>query len=185
MSDEPSHPQGRTGRVLTAIYTSVGELVGEGATKLSFPVIAERAGVNPTTLYRRWGDVGALLEEVAIAALTRDGESIPDTGSLEQDLIEWATIIESDITRPERTRYLRATASARAEVVSNCPVMETRREQAAEMVRRARDRGEVTPSVAQILDHVISPLYHHVVFALPVDADYARRMVHDVLAMVR
>lgn len=180
-----THPQGRTSRVLAAIYTAVGELVGEGGTRLSFPVIAERAGVNPTTLYRRWNDVGALLEEVAVAALTRDGESIPDSGSLEQDLTEWATVIASDVARPERTRYLRATASARTEIVSACPVMETRREQAAEMVRRARDRGEATPTVAQILDHVISPLYHHVVFGLEIDGEYARRLVQDVLAMVR
>ncbi len=77
--------------------------------------------------------------------------------------------------------------SARLEIVSSCPVMETRREQATEMVRRARERGEATPpSVAQILDHVIAPLYHRVAFALEVDDEYPpRRLVHDVLAMVR
>ncbi len=171
--------------MLTAIYTSVGELVGEGADKISFPVIAERAGVNPTTLYRRWDDVNALLEEVAAAALTRDGEAVPDTGTLERDLTEWADIIAGDITRPERTRYLRAMVSARVEIVSSCPVTETRREQATEMVRRARERGETTPTVQQILDHVIAPLYYNVVFALPVEQEYARRLVRDVLAMVR
>jgi AcrR family transcriptional regulator len=171
--------------VLTAIYTAVGELVGEGADRISFPVIAERAGVNPTTLYRRWDDVNALLEEVAVAALTRDGESLPDTGSLEQDLTQWATIIARDITRPERVRYLRAMVSARVDIVSGCPVTETRREQASQMVGRARERGEATPTVPQILDHVIAPLYHHVVFALPVDHEYARRLVHDVLTMAR
>jgi AcrR family transcriptional regulator len=171
--------------VLTAIYTSVGELVGEGADKISFPVIAERAGVNPTTLYRRWDDVNALLEEVAVAALTRDGESAPDTGSLEQDLTEWAEIIARDITRPERVRYLRAMVAARVDPVSSCPVTERRREQASEMVRRAGERGEATPTVPQILDHIIAPLYHHVVFALQVDPEYARRLVRDVLAMVR
>jgi AcrR family transcriptional regulator len=170
---------------MAAIYTSVGELVGEGATKISFPVIAERAGVNPTTLYRRWDDVNALLEEVAVAALTRDGESVPDTGSLKGDLTEWASVIASDITRPGRARYLRAMVSARVEMVAHCPVMETRHEQAAEMVRRARERGESTPTVAQILDHVIAPLYHHVAFALEVDHKYPRRLVRDVLAMVR
>ena len=171
--------------MLTAIYTAVGELVGEGADRISFPVIAERAGVNPTTLYRRWDDVNALLEEVAVAALTRDGESLPDTGSLEQDLTQWANIIARDITRPERVRYLRAMVSARVDLVSSCPVTETRREQASTMVRRAGERGEATPTVPQILDHVIAPLYHHVVFALPVDQEYARRLVHDVLTMVR
>ncbi|AGZ41055.1 regulatory protein TetR [Actinoplanes friuliensis DSM 7358] len=171
--------------MLTAIYTAVGELMGEGADKISFPVIAERAGVNPTTLYRRWADVNALLEDVAVAALTRNGESIPDTGSLEQDLMLWADIIARDITRPERVRYLRSMVAARVDVVAHCPITETRCEQAAEMVRRAAERGETAPTVPQILDHIIAPLYHHVVFALPVDHKYARRLVHDVLAMVR
>jgi AcrR family transcriptional regulator len=171
--------------VLTAIYTAVGELVGEGADRITFPVVAERAGVNPTTLYRRWDDINALLEQVAVAALTRDAESVPDTGSLEQDLTEWATIIAQDITRPERTRYLRAMASARVEIVASCPVTEKRREQASEMVRRAGERGETTPTVAQIVDHIVAPLYYNVVFALPVDHEYPQRLVRDVLTMVR
>ncbi|MFF3646486.1 TetR/AcrR family transcriptional regulator C-terminal ligand-binding domain-containing protein [Streptomyces sp. NPDC002564] len=178
-----SRPGGRSSRVLTAIYTAVGELVGEGADRITFPVVADRAGVNPTTLYRRWDGVHALLEEVAVAALTRDGESVPDTGSLQQDLTQWAQIIADDITRPHRARYLRAMVSARTEVVARCPVTERRREQASEVVGRARERGERTPGIQQILDHVIAPLYHHVVFALPADGEYARRLVRDVLAM--
>ena len=178
-------PGGRSSRVLAAIYTSVGELVGEGVDKISFPVIAERAGVNPTTLYRRWDDVNELLEEVAVAALTREGESVPDTGSLESDLTEWASIITGDITRPHRARYLRAMVSARADGGPTCLVTEKRREQAADIVRRAGGRGEKAPTVAQILDHIIAPLYHHVVFGLPVDDEHARRLVADVLAMVR
>jgi AcrR family transcriptional regulator len=170
---------------MAAIYTSVGQLIAEGSDRISFPVIAERAGVNPTTLYRRWADIGELLEEVSVAALTREHESAPDTGSLQGDLTEWATAIARDITRPERTRYLRAMVSARIEMVSNCPVMDTRSAQASEMVERAADRGELTPSASQILDHVISPLYHRIAFALPVDDDYARQLVADVLAMVR
>lgn len=171
--------------MLTAIYTAVGELVGEGADKITFPVIAERAGVTPTTLYRRWDDVNALLEEVAVAALTRQGESVPDTGSLEEDLTQWAMIIAGDIARPERARFLRAMVAARVDIVASCQVTETRSEQATEVVRRAGGRGETSPTVEQILDHVIAPLYHHVVFALPVDQEYARRLVRDVLTMVR
>lgn len=171
--------------MLTAIYRAVGELVDEGADKITFPVIAERAGVNPTTLYRRWDDVNALLEQVAVAALTREGESAPDTGSLKGDLSEWAVIIAQDIARPERARYLRAMLSARVDIVENCPVMEKRRDQATELVRRAGARGETTPTVVQILDHVIAPLYHHVAFALQVDEEYAQRLVSDVLTMAR
>jgi AcrR family transcriptional regulator len=180
-----TRPVGRSSRVLAAIYTAVGELVGEGVDKISFPVVAERAGVNPTTLYRRWHDVHALLEEVAIAALTKDGESMPDTGSLENDLTAWANLISSDITRPQRARFLRAMVAARVEVVSNCAVTDRRRQQASELIRRAGERGETAPKVSQILDHVIAPLYYRVVFALPADEDYPHQLVRDVLAMVR
>ena len=75
--------------------------------------------------------------------------------------------------------------SARAELVSSCLITDTRRQQASELVRRAHQRGETTPTVEQILDHVIAPLYYHVVFALPADQEYAQRLVHDVLSMVR
>jgi AcrR family transcriptional regulator len=187
MSNQPvvSRPGGRSNRVLTAIYTAVGQLMGEGAERVTFPVIAERAGVNPTTLYRRWDDVNALLEEVAVAALTREDESVPNTGSLEKDLMEWAIIIARDITRPERARYLRAMVAARVEIVSHCGVTETRERQASLMVSRADARGETAPTVAQILDHVVAPLYYRVVFALSMDPEYARRVVRDVLSMVR
>ena len=185
MAGPATRPGGRSTRVHAAIYASVGELVGEGAEKISFPVIAERAGVNPSTLYRRWDDVQALLEEVAVAALTRDGESVPDTGSLAQDLTAWAHAIAADITRPERAWYLRAMVAARLEIVSRCEVTETRRAQASEVVRRAAERGEAAPTVSQILDHLIAPLYYRVVFALEVDDGYAAQLVRDVLAMVR
>lgn len=61
---------------------------------------------------------------------------------------------------------------------------DTRRGQTSGMVSRATEPGETTPTAAQILDHVVAPLYYCVVFALPVAPDYARRLVRDVLAMV-
>lgn len=187
MTNHPSsrRPGGRSSRVQAAIHTAVGELVGEGSDKISFPAIASRAGVNPTTLYRRWADVDALLEEVAVAALTRDGEALPDTGSIEDDLVEWAQIIARDITRPERTRYLRAMVAARSDLVSECAVTDTRRAQAQELLGRAEDRNEPAPTVEQILDHVIAPMYYRVVFAKPVDDQTGRDLVHDVFAMTR
>jgi len=170
--------------VLSAVYSAVGALVGEGAERITFPVIAERAGVNPTTLYRRWGDVDELLEEVAVAALTRDGDELPDAGTLAGDLTEWALIVTRDITRPERARYLRAMVAARQDVVAHCEVTDTRLEQASALIRRAEGRGEAVPTAEQVLDHVIAPLYYRVAFALPVDEERPRRLVRDVLRMV-
>lgn len=165
------------------VYTAVGELVGEGRREdMTIPQVAERAGVNPTSIYRRWGSIDALLEEVAVAALTRD-EPMPDTGSIAGDLRAWAGAIAADIARPQRRTYLRAMISARNDGLGQCPCWDQRTEQAEQMIRRARGRGDATPSAAQVLDHVVAPLYHHAVFGLVVDADYAAALVSDVLAL--
>lgn len=170
-----------------AVHTAVGELMAtRRPDDVTIPMVAERAGVNPTSIYRRWGDIDALLEEVAVAAFTREDEVLPDTGSLEGDLRDWARVIAEDIVRPHRARYLRAMIAARDGVLQDgCPCWTARREQLAEMISRARARDERAPSVEQVLDHVIAPLYHHVVFAMPVDGAYAERLVGDVLSMHR
>ncbi|GAA1482224.1 TetR/AcrR family transcriptional regulator [Gordonia sinesedis] len=176
-------PGGRSARVQSAVFTAVGTLVGRGEREtMTIPQVAELAGVNPTSVYRRWGSIGVLLEEVAVAALTQ-GEPLPDTGTLDDDLADWARIIADDIGRPKRRAYLRAMVSARENVVDACPCWEIRRQQSEEMIGRAAARGEPTPSVEQVLDHVIAPLYHHAVFGHPVDGDRAGRLAADVMRM--
>jgi AcrR family transcriptional regulator len=169
--------------VRNAVYAAVGQLVGQGNREtMTIPQVAERAGVNPTSIYRRWGSIEALIEEVAVAALTRD-EPIPDTGELGRDLREWAVIIAEDIGRPARVTYLRSLAAAREPNVAVCPCWELRSEQAARMIDRARNRGEHAPTAQQVLDHVIAPLYHHAIYGLVTDAEYAVTLVADVLSM--
>lgn len=176
-------PGGRSARVQAAVYAAVGELVSEGhRDSVTVPQVAERAGVNPTSVYRRWGSIDALMSEVAVAALTGD-EPLPDTGTIVGDLREWASIIAADITRPERIVYLRAMVGARVGMPGSCPCWDVREQQAETMLGRAAERGEAVPTMRQVLEHVIAPLYHHVVFGLDVDDDYAHRLVDDVLAM--
>ena len=178
-------PGGRSARVQSAVFTAVGQLVGSGEREtMTIPQVAELAGVNPTSIYRRWGTIGDLLEEVAVAALTQ-GEELPDHGTFTDDLADWSRIIAADISRPKRRAYLRAMTSARDGIVEVCPCWEIRREQATEMIDRATARGESAPSVPQVLNHIIAPLYHHAVFALPIDDDYATDLAADVMAMVR
>ena len=179
----PRRPGGRSARVRDDVYAAVGKLAGEGQLDtLTIPQVAERAGVNPTTIYRRWGSIEALCAEVAVAALTAD-EDLPDTGTLAGDLAIWAAIIAADIERPARLVYLRALVASRTGLVPDCPCWEQRRSQAELMLTRARERGERTPSAMQVLDHVVAPLYHHAVFGLPGGRAYAERLVSDLLAI--
>lgn len=177
-------PGGRSRRIVDVVHQAVGELVGQGVDRITFPMIAERAGVAPTTLYRRWSDINSLLEEVTVGALNREGESVPDTGTSTGDLTAWADAVVADISRPERARYLRAMVAARTDLVAHCAITERRVEQALEVIERAQARGEAVPTATQILDHLIAPLYYRVVFALPIGKADGRRLVRDVLAMV-
>lgn len=183
-SAQARRPGGRSARVRHAVYTAVGELVGEGhRDTMTIPQVAERAGINPTSVYRRWGSIEALLEEVAVAALTED-DSLPDTGTFAGDLREWAAAIAEDIFRPERMVYLRALAS-RGGLDDHCPCWDHRLRQAEQMTERGRGRGERTPTARQIVDHVVAPLYHHAVFGLPGGAAYAAELVADTFTLAR
>lgn len=52
------------------------------------------------------------------------------------------------------------------------------------MVARAQARDEATPTVEQILDHIIAPLYHHAVFGKPIDDAFAAHLAADVMLML-
>lgn len=175
---------GRSARVLDAIYTAVGQLIGEAKPdKLTIPMVAERAGVNPTSIYRRWGDIDDLLQEVAVAALTQDGDTAPDTGSLAGDLRAWAQVILADISTPKRTRYLRAMVAARDGLSPDCPCLAQRRVMGSELIARAAARGEPGPRIEQILDHLVMPLYGRVLMGHPTDESDADRLARDVVTM--
>ncbi|WP_244665061.1 TetR/AcrR family transcriptional regulator [Candidatus Symbiopectobacterium sp. 'North America'] len=80
---------GRSARVQAAIHQAVRELEQEmGRQALTIPAIATRAGVTPSTLYRRWGDLPQLLADVAVEKLRPDAEP-QDTGSFTGDLEIW------------------------------------------------------------------------------------------------
>lgn len=54
---------------------------GDGAVQLLNP-----AGIQRTTLYRRWGNTGAILLD-AVGANIQSAIQIPDKGSLQKDLV--------------------------------------------------------------------------------------------------
>ncbi|CAN1603412.1 TetR/AcrR family transcriptional regulator [Pseudomonas mediterranea] len=87
---EGLRPGGRSARVQESIHSAVHALLQEQErATLTVPQIAARAGVTPSTIYRRWGDLPALLADVAVARMRHDSEPA-NTGSLRGDLRAWA-----------------------------------------------------------------------------------------------
>ena len=82
-------PGGRSARVQAAVHQAVRELQREqGRDGLTVPAAAARAGVTPSTIYRRWGDLSQLLADVAVEQLQPE-QAPPDTGSFYGDLLAW------------------------------------------------------------------------------------------------
>ncbi|WP_181784854.1 TetR/AcrR family transcriptional regulator, partial [Pseudonocardia pini] len=114
MSSSPTttgtRPGGRSARVRAAVHRAVGELLAEQGEALTLPVVATRAGVHPTTLYRRWGSVGELLADVASSRFSGD-VVVPDTGALRTDLERWAADVATDVADPDVLARMRASTS--------------------------------------------------------------------------
>lgn len=169
---------GRSALVLAAVRRAVEELVRErGAERVTVPMIAERAGVNPTSIYRRWGDLPTLLNEIATYHLD-PARPLPETGTLRDDLTGWAREIVEHYRKPVNAALLRAGAATAGESESDC--LRDRRAEATMMVARF----EHPPvSAEQVIDHLIAPIIYRVIF-LPssVDTATADRLVSDLFA---
>ncbi|WP_033212358.1 TetR/AcrR family transcriptional regulator [Kitasatospora phosalacinea] len=182
----PAEPVRRTGgrsaRVCAAVHRAVTELIAEdGAEPLSIPVVAARAGVNPTSVYRRWGDLNGLLADVTATRLAPE-DPPPDTGDLRTDLLQWAERTRAAVTTPEVRALLRHAVGQSATCPGPTPRMASREQQLATVLARAEERGETAPTLGQALDYLLAPLYFRVILNLgPVEAADARRLVDDLL----
>jgi AcrR family transcriptional regulator len=78
---------GRSARVREAVLSAVlDELNVNGYAALSVEAVASRAGVNKTTIYRRWPTLDDLLVDV-LTTWSEDAIPGADTGSIETDLL--------------------------------------------------------------------------------------------------
>ena len=71
-----------------AILTATLEVVTDlGFGGLTVEAVAAKAGVGKATIYRRWSTKEELV--VAVAEELMSHETLPDTGSLREDLVSW------------------------------------------------------------------------------------------------
>ena len=156
------------------------ELLAEGPIDgLTMPAIAARAGVHPTTVYRRWASLGDLLGEVATSRFSGD-IVVPDSGSLRGDLERWAAAVATDLTDPDVIALMRATVGSGPD--GGCACVADRQEQLAAMIEREAGRGDPVPSVERAAEAILGPLYYRALFlGQPGDPDWARSLVAELL----
>ncbi|MCP2341686.1 TetR/AcrR family transcriptional regulator [Actinomadura rupiterrae] len=180
-------PGGRSARVRAAVHQAVTDLVGErGYGEFTVGDVAARAGVADTSIYRRWGNLEALLTDVALARLNAQSP-MPDTGTLAGDLHAYAAQVAREITGPDGLAVLRLTValSNRGEqgLKARDEFLAERTEFIQGMLDRAAERGEQPPDVLDVLDHIMAPMYIRVLFgAGPLTPDYIAGLVDRLLA---
>ncbi len=173
---------GRSAIVRAKVLAAASDLVAtKGLQNVTMPEIAQRAGVAATSLYRRWGDVGSLLLDMAVERLAHRWP-LPDEGSIEEDLKCWSERIALGLNSPEEPNFLRvllATWGVAPE--KRIKALAPRVEQLQNMLQRSRARGEATPSVDDLVDHLLAPLYMRALFGLPIDKIFAEQLVERLL----
>ena len=173
-----TRPGGRSARVREAVHNAVIELLLEGDLTAAIPKIAKRAGVNPTSIYRRWGSCADLLLDAAVSRL-RLTAPVPRTGSLRADVEAWATAVERSLAEPDGAVLFRALVALRGSGADPAKPLLTRAEDLERMLAAS---GEPAPSVPDLLDYVIAPLYLRVLLGIPIEPGLGVQLAGRVLA---
>ncbi|MEJ5061670.1 MULTISPECIES: TetR/AcrR family transcriptional regulator [unclassified Pseudomonas] len=170
-------PGGRSARVQESIHSAVRELLEEqDRVTITVPQIAARAGVTPSTIYRRWGDLSALLADVALARLQPETESAK-TGSLQGDVRAWAEQYLDEMSSAPGRNMLRDVQSSLKP--SYCATI------IGGQLQTILDRypEEQKPSVDRLINMVAAPIVFRILFSeAPLEVEELHRLVKIALS---
>lgn len=181
-------PGGRAAEVVSAIYSATLEILEEGGYEgLELPEVAARAGVNKTTVYRRWPSKAELVRDIALLRMTQD-VPLPDTGALQGDLSALLFDIQATLESPLISGLLQAAVIQGRDVEAlkrmRIQFWTERFEVSGQLVERAIERGELPAGTSprQVLELASSPLFFRSVvtgetFAQEEITEIARRTI--------
>ena len=154
---------GRSARIQSAVHEAVQRL---GATtprdELTVPQIAAAAGVTPSTIYRRWGDLSALFADVAVQRL-RPISDPEDTGAMTSDLRAFIEQFMEEMSSSVGRELLKDVFSQPGQThTSRCGNYTI--EHLATIAARARARGETPFDIDEVTDHVVAPIIYHILY---------------------
>ena len=157
-----ARPGGRSERVRTSVLQTTLALLQEtGLHDLTIPLVAERAGVNHTSIYRRWGTREALVQDACVH-FAETALVVPNTGSLRSDLVAMLKQFVVLLRSREGKAMLALAQSGQEHIPGTRRAVWRRRFDLLQpLFERARSRGELSPDVntAMLLESLIAPLY--------------------------
>jgi AcrR family transcriptional regulator len=183
---------GRSARVREAVLSAVlHELNVNGYAALSVEAVASRAGVNKTTIYRRWPTFDDLLVD-ALTTWSQDAIPGSDTGSIETDLLalgrELADQLNGGVGRQIAAVVL--TAGLRSPQLREATrrYFDQQAVRATPVVTKAIERGELPANTDTdtLLTTFRAPLFYRMVTTGdPIDEDLIAQTTRVTLAAAR
>ncbi|WP_066907098.1 TetR/AcrR family transcriptional regulator [Millisia brevis] len=186
-----SRPGGRSARVVAAAHRAVLELVAEvGYEGFELADVARRAGLNKTTVYRRWPSKADLVGRAVLSISDHDLPDL-DTGSLRDDLTALVDDLGGLLGRPAVVSLLAFSAGVDPQSDlghARSQFWNERFRRTGVIVERAVERGEVpaTTDIRALLEQVCAPVYFRVlVTGEPITAADISTYVERAIAQAR
>jgi AcrR family transcriptional regulator len=153
---------GRSARIQNAVHQAVKKLGASTCRDdLTVQQIASEAGVTPSTIYRRWGDLPALLADVAVARL-RPISDPEDTGAMASDLRLFVEQFMEEMSSEVGRALIRDVFAAGETPADQCAHFT--HGHLTTIAERAKARGETAFDVNEVVDHVVAPIIYHILF---------------------
>ena len=165
MAREMVRQGGRSARIQEAVHLATQALLNEvGRGEINVPMIAERAGVTPSTVYRRWGDLTQLLADTAAERL-RPVADPDDTGSLAGDLSAFVMQYADEMASPVGRALLRDVLAEKESDFAAVRCCAYTTDHLQTLNSRALARGEAGFSVEEAIDILIAPVCYRILFS--------------------
>lgn len=172
--------------VRAVLQATVEELATVGYEALCIEDVARRAGVNKTTVYRRWPTKADLVFAAMRSPLGNEVDG-PNTGSLREDLLIMARHMAKTVSSPIGRGLMRVLESEdkpkELEAIGEALKAEFEAEP-KRIIEAAIERGEIGPDCdGEVLLGALGATIHHrvVVLRRPVDEAFLQRLVTMLL----
>lgn len=162
-------------------------LIEDGFDKVRMEHVAARAKVGKATIYRHWPTKQALAQEV-LQDLANPHIAVPDVGDTRTELLATVLAPMRALTDTDFGPVIRELLS---EIARNpelgdpfrASVVQARRDEVARVIARGVRRGDLRPDVQPDVatEMLIGPVYFRLMFGGELDAEFAERIVDEVL----
>ncbi|WKE71063.1 TetR/AcrR family transcriptional regulator [Streptomyces sp. WP-1] len=179
-------PGGRSAKTREAVHAAVRALLDASPDgTVTVAEVAERSGVHPATIYRRWRTPEGLVLDTLFEELSRRSP-LPVTGDLEADALVYTRQLLADLRGDKNLLLARAFAAATRSGVLDADGLnqfaEPRARQIEAMLSAA---GTSELDVQDVLELILAPAYTHALLDNPLRADAdAERLVDNLLAVL-